>query len=132
MLNVQRAVGGAVVLAVTVVAPSWAQQAVQLPGEMTTVEGVVESIDHTRRVLTVRDTDDNFTSINVPANAERFDEARSASTKSGSPTASRSGTTTTSPSAGSPRVKRRSTPRPRPLRRRREAGSAARWPASTR
>ncbi len=75
-MNLRRAIGGVLALAVTMAGPLWAQEAKELPGTMTTTTGVVEAIDHTARVLTVKDTDGNFVPINIPAEAERFDEVK--------------------------------------------------------
>jgi hypothetical protein len=75
-MKMRYALGGALVLAVTMAGPLWAQEAIEIPGEMTTTTGVVEAIDHTQRVLTVRDTDGNFVAIDVPEGAERFDEVK--------------------------------------------------------
>jgi hypothetical protein len=75
-MKIHRAIGVAIVLAVTMAGPLWAQEAKEIPGTMTTTTGVVEAIDHTQRVLTVKDTDGNFVAIDVPEGAERFDEVK--------------------------------------------------------
>src|SRR5262245_43224188 len=55
--------GAAVVLA----------QIKEIPGERTTKSGTVEAIDHKARVLTLADAKGELTTIDVPAEVERFD-----------------------------------------------------------
>ena len=43
-----------------------------MTGDMTVVKGSVEAIDHAKRVLTVRDSDGKFVTVDVPEGAERF------------------------------------------------------------
>jgi len=48
----------------------------EIPGEAVTASGTVEAIDHTSRVLTLKDEDGEFVTIDVPAGARRFDEIK--------------------------------------------------------
>ena len=54
--------------------PSWAQTA--LPTHTVTLAGTVETIDHGKRVVTVRTADGKFETIDVPPSAKRFDELK--------------------------------------------------------
>ena len=54
--------------------PSWAQTA--LPTHNVTLAGTVETIDHGKRVVTVRTADGKFETIDVPPSAKRFDELK--------------------------------------------------------
>ena len=54
---------------------SWAQVKV-LPTRTVTVAGTVETIDHTKRVVTIRTTNDEFVTVDVPEAAKRFDEVK--------------------------------------------------------
>jgi hypothetical protein len=74
MVKVRRVCVGVAVLAMAVTTQMWAQQSRQIPGEMAELRGVVEAIDHTRRVLTVQDADGTLVPVYIPATAERFDE----------------------------------------------------------
>ena len=61
-----------VVLALSL--PSWAQTT--LPTHNVTLAGTVETIDHGKRVVTVRTADGKFETIDVPPSAKRFDELK--------------------------------------------------------
>ena len=54
--------------------PSWAQTA--LPTHNVTLAGTVETIDHGKRVVTIRTADGKFETIDVPPSAKRFDELK--------------------------------------------------------
>ena len=54
--------------------PSWAQTA--LPTHTVTLAGAVETIDHGKRVVTIRTADGKFETIDVPPSAKRFDELK--------------------------------------------------------
>ena len=65
-----------VVLAMALAAGAPAQVK-EVPGDTVTVSGTVEAIDHTSRVLTLKsDQDGEFTTVDVPAGARRFDEIK--------------------------------------------------------
>jgi Cu/Ag efflux protein CusF len=51
-------------------------QVKEIPGETITKTGVVEAIDHTARVLTLKDEKGEFTTLDVPAGAKRFNEIK--------------------------------------------------------
>jgi hypothetical protein len=51
-------------------------QAKEIPGEKITASGTVEAIDHTSRVLTLKNQDGEFVTIDVPADAKRFPEIK--------------------------------------------------------
>lgn len=52
-------------------------QVKEIPGEMVTASGTVEAIDHTNRVLTLKDDDGGeLVTVDVPAGATRFDEIK--------------------------------------------------------
>ena len=53
-----------------------AQVEKEIPGEAVTVSGTVEAIDHTSRVLTLKDEHGEFDTIDVPADAQRFSEIK--------------------------------------------------------
>ena len=63
----------AAVLTLAVVALAPAQQR-EIAGDMVTVKGTVEAIDHTSRVLSLKLEDGEFENMTVPKGAERFDE----------------------------------------------------------
>ena len=65
----------AAVLTLAVALPALAQQT-EIAGDMTTVKGTVEAIDHAQRVLTLKMEDDEFKNINIPKGAKRFDEIK--------------------------------------------------------
>jgi hypothetical protein len=65
----------AAVLALAVALPALAQQT-EIAGDMVTVKGTVEAIDHTNRVLTLKMEDGEFDSITIPNGAKRFDEVK--------------------------------------------------------
>jgi uncharacterized OB-fold protein len=54
---------------------SWAQVKV-LPTHTVTIAGTVETIDHAKRVVTIRTPTDAFVTIDVPEGAKRFDEVK--------------------------------------------------------
>ena len=54
---------------------SWAQVKV-LPTHTVTIAGTVETIDHAKRVVTIRTPTDTFVTVDVPAGAKRFDELK--------------------------------------------------------
>jgi hypothetical protein len=60
-------------LAVAASAPA---QVKEIPGETITKTGVVEAIDHTGRVLTIKDEKGEFVTLDVPKGARRFDEIK--------------------------------------------------------
>ena len=57
-------------------APTARAQVKEVPGEMITASGTVEAIDHTGRVLTLKDEHGQFDTIDVPADAKRFNEIK--------------------------------------------------------
>ena len=54
---------------------SWAQVKV-LPTHTVTIAGTVETIDHTKRVVTIRTATDEFVTVDVPEGAQRFNELK--------------------------------------------------------
>jgi Cu/Ag efflux protein CusF len=66
-------VGAALALALAATAGA---QVKEIPGDVVTKSGVVEAIDHAKRVLTLRDEANNFTTLDVPASAQRFDQIK--------------------------------------------------------
>ena len=48
----------------------------EIAGDMVTVKGTVEAIDHSNRILTVKMEDGEFENLNIPKGAERFDEVK--------------------------------------------------------
>ena len=55
--------------------PGWAQIQT-LPTHTVTLNGTVETIDHTKRVMNIKTSDGKFETIDVPASAKRFDELK--------------------------------------------------------
>ena len=55
--------------------PSWAQDKA-LPTHTVTLAGTVETIDHGKRVVTIKTADGKFETVDVPASAKRFDELK--------------------------------------------------------
>ena len=51
-------------------------QVKQIPGERVTGTGTVEAIDHKGRVLTLKNKDGEFVTVDVPATVERFDSVK--------------------------------------------------------
>lgn len=51
-------------------------QVKEIPGERVTASGVVEAIDHASRVLTLKDEDGEFVTIDVSADVKRFPEIK--------------------------------------------------------
>ena len=77
MSNLRHVTTAATVAAIAAMTQQvWAQEMRVIPGEITTLEGVVEQIDHTRRVLTVQESDGDFSTITIPTVATRFDEVK--------------------------------------------------------
>ena len=54
---------------------SWAQVK-DLPTHTVTLAGTVETIDHTKRAVTLKTADGHYETIDVPASAKRFDELK--------------------------------------------------------
>jgi hypothetical protein len=74
-MSLRSAVTVAVTLSLTAATWTFAQQK-EIPGEMVTIKGQVEAIDHTQRVLTLKMEDDKYENINVPEGAKGFDEIK--------------------------------------------------------
>jgi hypothetical protein len=74
-MNLKSTLAVTAVLMLVVVALAPAQQK-EIPGDMTTVKGTVEAIDHSSRVLTLKMGDDEFENINIPKGPQRFDEIK--------------------------------------------------------
>ena len=51
-------------------------QVKEIPGEKVTASGTVEAIDHSSRLVTLKDEDGEFVTIDVPADAKRFSEIK--------------------------------------------------------
>jgi Cu/Ag efflux protein CusF len=51
-------------------------QVKEIPGERVTASGTVEAIDHASRVLTLKDQDGEFVTVDVPADVKRFPEIK--------------------------------------------------------
>jgi Cu/Ag efflux protein CusF len=51
-------------------------QVKEIPGEKVSASGTVEAIDHASRVLTLKDEDGEFVTVDVPADAKRFAEIK--------------------------------------------------------
>ena len=49
-------------------------QVKEIPGEKITASGIVEAIDHSSRVLTLKGKDGEYVTVDVPAGAKRFAE----------------------------------------------------------
>jgi hypothetical protein len=62
-------------LVVALSLPSWAQVK-ELPTHTVTLAGTVETIDHGKRVVTIKTADGKFETIDVPPSAKRFDELK--------------------------------------------------------
>ncbi len=70
------AVSALAVLALALAAAAPAQVK-EIPGDTVTASGTVEAIDHANRVLTLKsDADGEFVTLDVPADARRFDEIK--------------------------------------------------------
>jgi len=54
--------------------PSWAQ--VAIPTHTVTLAGSVETIDHSKRLVTIKTADGKYETIEAPASAKRFDELK--------------------------------------------------------
>jgi uncharacterized OB-fold protein len=54
---------------------SWAQVKV-LPTQTVTVDGTVETIDHPKRVVTIKTTTGEFVTLDVPESVQRFNEVK--------------------------------------------------------
>jgi hypothetical protein len=74
-MSLKKVLVAAAVLTLAVALPALAQQT-EIAGEMVTVKGSVEAIDHTNRVLTLKLEDGEFDNITIPKGAERFDEVK--------------------------------------------------------
>jgi len=55
--------------------PGWAQVQT-LPTHTVTLNGTVETIDHTKHVMNIKTSDGKFETIDVPAGASRFNELK--------------------------------------------------------
>ena len=55
--------------------PSWAQIK-ELPTQTVTVSGTVETIDHAKRSVNIKQADGSFVALDVPSTAKRFDEIK--------------------------------------------------------
>jgi len=53
-----------------------AAQSRTIPGDMTVVKGTVEAIDHSSRVLTIKDSKGKFVTMDVPEGSERFSSVK--------------------------------------------------------
>lgn len=51
-------------------------QVKEIPGERITASGTVEAIDHASRILTLKDQDGEFVTVDVPADVKRFPEIK--------------------------------------------------------
>ena len=74
-MKLKSVLAAAAVLTLAMALPALAQQTA-IPGDMVTVKGSVEAIDHTNRVLTLKMEDGEFENITIPKGAERFDEVK--------------------------------------------------------
>jgi Cu/Ag efflux protein CusF len=63
------------VLALVLAPAAWAQIK-ELPGERITASGTVEAIDHTSRVLSLKNEEGEIVTLDVPAGAKRFAEIK--------------------------------------------------------
>ena len=70
------AILGASGLVLALSLPSWAQEVKQLPTHTITLSGTVETIDHDKRVLSIKTADGKFETLEVPQSAKRFDELK--------------------------------------------------------
>ena len=61
------------VLALAAAAPA---QVKEVPGDMVTKSGVVEAIDHSSRVLTLKNKEGELVTLDVPADVKRFSEIK--------------------------------------------------------
>lgn len=69
------AVAATFVLAVAC-ASSARAQVKEIPGDVITVSGTVEAIDHTARVLTLKNEKGDFVTVDVPSDVKRFPEIK--------------------------------------------------------
>ena len=74
-MKLKSVLAAAAVLTLAVALPALAQQT-EIAGDLVTVKGSVEAIDHTNRVLTLKMEDGEFENITIPKGAERFDEVK--------------------------------------------------------
>ena len=72
-MSLKNALVATAALTLAVALPALAQQK-EIAGDMVTVKGTVEAIDHTNRVLTLKMEDGEFENLTAPQGAERFDE----------------------------------------------------------
>jgi hypothetical protein len=63
-------------LAAALSLPSWAQVQKTLPTQTVTISGTVETIDHAKRVVNIKTSDGKYHTMDVPADAKRFDEVK--------------------------------------------------------
>ena len=56
--------------------PAAAQVQKTLPTHTVNISGTVETIDHAKRVVTIKTSDGKFVTIDVPAGAARFNELK--------------------------------------------------------
>jgi len=74
-MNTAKVILGASALVLTFSLSSWAQVK-ELPTHSVTLAGTVETIDHGKRLVTLKTADGSFETIDVPASAKRFDELK--------------------------------------------------------
>ena len=74
-MKLRNAFVGLAVLTLAMAAQAGAQQK-EIPGDMKTVNGTVEAIDHAQRVLTLKTEDDKVVTLDIPTAAKRFDEVK--------------------------------------------------------
>jgi hypothetical protein len=60
-------------LVLGVALPAWAQVK-ELPPQTTTIAGVIETIDQSRRAMNIKTADGSFVAVNVPMTVRRFNE----------------------------------------------------------
>lgn len=74
-MKMRTALAAMALLTFVLAGPAVAQQK-EIPGELKTVKGTVEAIDHNNRVLTLKMEDDEYDNINIPKGVKRFDEIK--------------------------------------------------------
>jgi ribosomal 50S subunit-recycling heat shock protein len=74
-MSLKSVMASTAVLALALVVAAPAQQR-EIAGDMTTIKGMVEAIDHSNRVLTLKMDDGEFENVTIPKSAERFDEVK--------------------------------------------------------
>src|SRR4029453_11103080 len=55
--------------------PAWAQIK-EVPGERVSETGTVEAVEHSLRVLTLKDAKGEYVTVDVPEGVDRFDEIK--------------------------------------------------------